>query len=907
MATIAVALATLAVRQAFSNPPQPEEGKPPSASPLPIAQVVLFNSGVGYFQREGQVNGDAHVDLTFQVADINDLLKSLILQDANGGKVGTVGYDSQDPIDKTLRSFSLDLSNNPTLGQLLNQARGEKVEVVRQPSNAESVTLSGTIVGMEVQRYLPKEASAPVAAVDVDALNLLTADGLRCLPLIQVQRVRFLNPTLDDEFRRALEVLARSHDLQKKSVRIHFTGNGKRTVRVGYVVERPIWKTSYRLSLEDKGKLHMQGWALVDNTGDDDWKNVRMVLVTGRPISFRMDLYQPLYVPRPTVEPELFASLRPPVHAGDLGEVEGVPVAAAPGQGQVALNPYQRGFVPGMPFGGQLGTQLGGQGLQLGGLGALGGGLGALGGGLGALGGGLGGFGGGNFGFGGFGGGNFGFGGGGFFGQTGGQAVPPRLTYEQLLERRQKQREILDQAKKAGQLVTGMNFKEGVTSAATGEDIGDSYRYVIDQKVSIPRQKSSMLPIINTGVEGSKVSIYNAAVHAKFPLLGLRLKNTTGHPLMQGPITVYEEGAYAGDTRILDLQPDEERLVSYALDLGSEVASAEKTVPSPEMTFKIGSNHLTAHYKLQQTRTYTIKNRSKLDRTVLIEHPVRSDWKLLARGKTKVERSRDLYRFTVAVPAGKTVSYPVREEQDRADGVSLSMGENLPPRYPVEAGVEVRPVTKVSPQEIVEVKIVKGIAHGRYRDEESKTYFIQNTSDEDRVFTIDHLIRPDWQVVRDGKAEKGPGIHRTVVKVAAGKSAAAAQVKEEHITGFDAHKLGDLSHFRLRWFETSKSVEPRVRAAVGELLKRDADLEAEQRQLASLLKRYKTLNDDQSRMRENLKIVSRESEPYKRFLEKFEKQENQIEELQTSIRRVEASVERQRKDREVWLSTLTVP
>ena len=53
-------------------------------SPLPIRQVVLFNSGVGYFQREGDVSGNAHVDLSFPTTDINDLLKSLVLQDLGG-------------------------------------------------------------------------------------------------------------------------------------------------------------------------------------------------------------------------------------------------------------------------------------------------------------------------------------------------------------------------------------------------------------------------------------------------------------------------------------------------------------------------------------------------------------------------------------------------------------------------------------------------------------------------------------------------------------------------------------------------------------------------------------------------------------------------------------------------------
>ena len=109
--------------------------------------------------------------------------------------------------------------------------------------------------------------------------------------------VRFMNPTLETEFQRALNVLASSHDTQKKTVSVGFNGDGKRQVRVGYVVERPIWKTSYRLRIDDKDKIFLQGWALVENTSDDDWNDIRMVLVSGKPISFKMNLYDPIYVP----------------------------------------------------------------------------------------------------------------------------------------------------------------------------------------------------------------------------------------------------------------------------------------------------------------------------------------------------------------------------------------------------------------------------------------------------------------------------------------------------------------------------------------------------------------------------------------------------------------------------------
>src|SRR5204863_2739492 len=154
--------------------------------------------------------------------------------------------------------------------------------------------------------------------IDVDAINVLTSEGLRSLPLNQVQRVRFLNPHVDAELKRALEVLALGHDTHKRTVSLGFSGQGKRPVKVAYVIENPIWKTSYRLVLDKEGKPFLQGWAIVDNASDEDWKNVHVTLVSGRPISFQMNLYQPLYVARPWQELELFGALRPQVYGGSM-------------------------------------------------------------------------------------------------------------------------------------------------------------------------------------------------------------------------------------------------------------------------------------------------------------------------------------------------------------------------------------------------------------------------------------------------------------------------------------------------------------------------------------------------------------------------------------------------------------
>src|SRR5262249_28794142 len=345
-----LSVAAIAAALAFQPASSPAETaktdaavKASSSPNLPIAQAVLFSSGVGFFQREGEIEGNQRIDLSFPVQDINDLLKSMVLQDLGNGHVSAVSYESRDPIDKTLKSFAINLTSNPGYGQILNQARGEKVEVVSQTTgNTQPGTLTGTILGVEPK----EEAVSKDKVVHVEMLNLWCAEGMRSVKMADVTRVRFLNPVMENEVRRALEVLSLSHDTQKKAVSLVFTGEGKRQVKVSYVVENPIWKTSYRLAPDKEGKPYLQGWAVVENPSDEDWNNVRMSLVSGRPISFQMDLYQPLYVPRPVVEPELFASLRPQTYNEALGEVEragkgampGAPPAAKPGSSMKRLD-----------------------------------------------------------------------------------------------------------------------------------------------------------------------------------------------------------------------------------------------------------------------------------------------------------------------------------------------------------------------------------------------------------------------------------------------------------------------------------------------------------------------------------------------------------------------------------------
>jgi hypothetical protein len=874
--------------------------KKAAEGPLPIRQVILFNSGVGYFQREGEVDGNARIEVSFPVSEINDLLKSLILQDLGGGKISSVNYDSHDPIEKILRSFALDLNGNPTFGQLLNQVRGERVELLVKSDKKDgpAAKITGAIVGMEMKRRPVGKDAAQV--VDLDTLNIAAAGGLQAVNLEDVLGVRFLNPTLESEFQRALRVLASSHDTQKKTVQLGFTGAGKRAVRVGYVVDRPIWKTSYRMRLEPNGKVFLQGWAMVENTSDDDWTDVRMALVTGRPISFEMNLYEPIYMPRPFVEPELFASLRPPVYGGAI--------AAEDGQPRAGRQPFNVGgsVAFGNPFGAPPPTpvsQGGPADIRSGMPSGFGGGgfAGGFAGGLGFSGGQISGS----------------FNGGGFQGFGGAQGGVPnpyqinsrlgasmfqnRLTYDELQRRRQHELEAQKEAKGKGPALAGLNFKEGIDSVAAAAEIGDYYQYILDQRVTLSRQKSAMLPILDQTIEGAKVSIFNEDTHAKHPLLGLRLKNTSGQPLTQGPITVYDNNSYAGDTRILDLQPNEERLLSYALDVGVEIKSETKALPASELHFRLGEPNMTARYKLRQTKTYTIKNRSTHDRTVILEHAIQKDWKLVE--PKAAEQTRSHYRFTAKVASGKTVAVEVAEEQPRVDQIAL-LGSV--PYYTINEGLYVRPAVQVQEEKLVGLAIRKGFLAPTLKVRESRTYHVQNLSDVDRSFIIDHVIRKDWtRIDPKGEPQAGPGVVRLKLEVAKGKTG-SQEIIEERVTTDRLKGFVELTQAKLREYLDHPVPSADVKAGLTKAAALHAKMMEAQARLAEFEQALRATNDDQARLRDNLKIIPQTAEPYKRFLDKFVAQETEIESLQKSIRQAQMSVTAARREFDLFIGNLSV-
>ena len=185
---------------------------------MPVRAVVLFSSGVGYFEHFGNVAGNGSTELRFKTEQINDVLKSLVLQDMDGGQAGTVSYPSQEPIERTLKSFQVDITGNPTLHDLLNQLRGARLSVT-----LEGNSLTGVIMGVEKRTHAIDEKKTE----ERHLLTLKVDRKVRRVPLDDVQEMSFEDAALDAELDKALSALSESRDRDKKPVTINFRGEGR--------------------------------------------------------------------------------------------------------------------------------------------------------------------------------------------------------------------------------------------------------------------------------------------------------------------------------------------------------------------------------------------------------------------------------------------------------------------------------------------------------------------------------------------------------------------------------------------------------------------------------------------------------------------------------------------------------
>jgi hypothetical protein len=499
---------------------------------LPVRHLVLFTNGVGYFEHAGTVVGTQEIELPVPPEHMDDLLQSLVVQDLGGGRVEAVRYGARDPLGRVLASYALDLSGDPTLAQLLAQARGEAVRIDA------TETLRGVIVNVE-RVAVPDQAPRTL-------LTLATDDGLQRIDLDEVRAVAFEREALQAELDAALAAIARYRGGDAASVRLRFVGEGEREVRVAYVREMPVWKASYRLALEEPGRAELQGWAILDNPTALDLQDVSVWFVAGQPISFIASLYAPVYVDRPRIDVATAPGLDPVADAGQFA-------APAP-QAEAARSMM---------------------------------------------------------------------------------APSPAM--------------MADALESAAPSFGG----EGVEAAAEGVAGGATFAYRVSDPVTVGRFESAMIPIVVATVEAHAVSWYDADVLRDHPLRAVRLVNDSGLHLAAGPVTVFDEGGFAGQAMMADVVPDDSRMLAYAVDLDVRVSVASASEPERVVSAVLRGSVLETSWRSVLTTRYRFESRGDGERFVVVEHPQRGGFAVVSP-EAPVETG-DAWRFGVEIGADAPV------------------------------------------------------------------------------------------------------------------------------------------------------------------------------------------------------------------------------------------------------------
>ena len=280
------------------------------ATSLPITRVVLYQNGVGYFEREGTLEGNV-LSLQVRPSQINDLLKSLTLVDKSDGRALSVSLPLEKSADRLLSELPEQVRNAGGLLDLLHVLRGARVEV-----SGSFGSIDGRVVGLENIPHHVRETVVPHWR-----LTLADADGeLTVVAFEQIRTLTILDDALTVGLDRSLDVSLNEGDWKPVSITVRFTGDDDHPLKASYIVEMPRWKPAYRIVLGGEQPL-LQGWAVVDNVSGEDWSQVKLSLVAGTPVSFIYDLHSSQFVRRTDLSPSPEETAPPPpVESGGMAE-----------------------------------------------------------------------------------------------------------------------------------------------------------------------------------------------------------------------------------------------------------------------------------------------------------------------------------------------------------------------------------------------------------------------------------------------------------------------------------------------------------------------------------------------------------------------------------------------------------
>lgn len=263
--------------------------------PPAVKKVVLYKHGMGYIERAGKVTNNAVFSLFFREEQMKDLLKSFFVVDLNGGKITSIQYETKDPLSKRLQDILINVPEQSALSQFFVQLKGAKISV-----KSSGEIWEGRILGIEPVNEV---VNGQLIKQDFRLVLLTEAGPIRSVNISSIVEFTLADDTIKRDLNKLLDITLDSKYTNRKQLTLTAVGEGERNLRIGYLVEMPVWKCSYRLIFDSREKENalLQGWALAENTTEEDWDDINISFVAGNPLSYSMDMYSPFYVERQTV------------------------------------------------------------------------------------------------------------------------------------------------------------------------------------------------------------------------------------------------------------------------------------------------------------------------------------------------------------------------------------------------------------------------------------------------------------------------------------------------------------------------------------------------------------------------------------------------------------------------------
>jgi hypothetical protein len=549
---------------------------------LPVRRVVLYKNGVGYFEHSARVHGDQDLAIDFTTSQLNDVLKSLTAVDLGDGHISGVRYNSIAPLDERLKALRLPFGEQITQVDFLAALRGARVEV-----HNGSDTATGRLLSVEKEKRVTDKGES----YEVTAFSVISDGGdMRSFELGPSTSVRLVEHDLSDEVGKYLNLIGSSRARDLRRMTISATGTGDREIFVSYISEVPVWKSTYRIILPEKpgDKPLLQGWAIVDNTVGEDWRDVQLSLIAGAPQSFIQDISRPLYTRRPVVPLPQAAMLTPQTQEASMSAPAPVAAQAVEVTGESAMT---------------MDTVSG-----------VGGGVGG--------------------------------------------GVAPKQT-----------RDAFHGGANRQWLQSPFDAAAKQQAEAEAKDLGDYFEYNLKQKITIGKNQSALVPILQSPIGAEKVTIWNE--NTREIRRALWITNSSGLTLDSGTFNILESDTFAGEGLIETVHPAERRLISYAADPALRVTMEQESSEKPITRIHIVKGLMYLTREQNDSRKYTLHNADAFPREVVIEHPARENWKL-SEGPKPEETSASYLRFRVPVPAGQTANLQIAEFHPESSEFALT-------------------------------------------------------------------------------------------------------------------------------------------------------------------------------------------------------------------------------------------